>query len=155
MISEFKNLTEQEAGLMFTAPVLVTLLIAGAEGRIEEKETDWGAKIAHFRASAPSVLQSYYQEVDKSFNDTMKDIILKIPPDVVDRNYKINQELSKLNDILKKLDSGFAKEFYKSLLSLSKQVAQSSGGVWGYGAISPEEKALLNLEVINDPNKEV
>lgn len=154
MISEFKNLTEQEAGLMLTAPVLVTLLIAGAEGRIEEKETDWGAKITHFRANAPSVLQSYYQEVDKSFNDTMRDMVSKIPEDVTERNYKINQELSKLNDIFKKLDTGFVKEFYKSLLSLSKQVAQSSGGIWGYGAVSPEEKALLNLEVIKDPNKE-
>ena len=154
MILEFNNLDEQELNLMLTAPVLVTILIAGAEGKIEEKEIDWGEKITHFRANAPSILQTYYQEVDKIFHDTMKYILENLPADVTERQYKIHQELAKLNDILKKLDVNFGTEFYKSLLSLSRQVAQAAGGLWGYGSISPEEKALLDLDVIKEPHKE-
>jgi len=136
---------------MVMAPALVTLLIAGAEGNIDQKEIDWGSKIAHFRANDHSILQNYYQEADKNFNETLKELIEKMPPDVSERNNKINQELSKLNNIFPKLDVSFSKEIYKSLLSLSRHVAEASGGIWGYGSISPEEKKLMNLEFINPP----
>ena len=151
MIHEFKNLTQDECTTMVMAPALVTLLIAGAEGNIDQKEIDWGSKIAHFRANNHSMLQNYYQEADKNFNATLKELIEKMPPDVSERNNKINQELSKLNNIFPKLDASFSKEIYKSLLSLSRHVAEASGGIWGYGSISPEEKKLMNLEFINPP----
>ncbi|MEO8664574.1 MAG: hypothetical protein ABI462_03680 [Ignavibacteria bacterium] len=151
MIYEFKNLNNDESSTMLIAPSLVTLLIAGAEGNIDQKEIDWGTKIAHFRANEHSILQNYYHEVDKNFNETLKELIEKMPGDVKERTGKINLELSKLNSILSKLDPAFAKEFYKSLLSLSKQVAHASGGIWGYGSVSPEEKKLINLGVINPP----
>ncbi|MEO8666785.1 MAG: hypothetical protein ABI462_14940 [Ignavibacteria bacterium] len=151
MIYELKNLSEDEINLMLLTPALVTLLIAGAEGDIDEKEIDWGTKIAHFRANENTILQNYYQEVDKNFNDALKQLKEIMPPEVAERSKKINQELCRLNDVLPKLDPDFAKEFYKSMLSLSKQVAQASGGLWGYGSISPEEKKHLNLEAINSP----
>ena len=151
MIHEFKNLTQDECTTMVMAPALVTLLIAGAEGNIDQKEIDWGSKIAHFRANNHSMLQNYYQEADKNFNETLKELIEKMPPDVSERNNKINQELSKLNNIFPKLDVSFSKEIYKSLLSLSRHVAEASGGIWGYGSISPEEKKLMHLEYINPP----
>lgn len=151
MIHEFRNLTQDECTTMVMAPALVTLLIAGAEGNIDQKEIDWGSKIAHFRANDHSILQNYYQEADRNFNETLKELIEKMPPDVSERNNKINQELSKLNNIFPKLDATYSKEIYKSLLSLSRHVAEASGGIWGYGSISPEEKKLMNLEFINPP----
>jgi hypothetical protein len=151
MIHEFKNLNEEEANVVIMAPSLVALLIAGAEGDVDQKEIDWGTKITHFRATENSILQNYYQEVYKNFNDTLNQLEEAMPKDVEERSKKINQELVKLNDILPKLDKDFAIELYKSLLTFSKQVAQASGGLWGYGSISPEEKKHLNLEVINSP----
>ena len=153
MIHEFKNLNEDEATAMVMAPSLVALLIAGAEGNIDQKEIDWGTKIAHFRATENTILQNYYQEVYKNFHDTLNQLTEAMPKDVAERSAKINMELSKLNSIFPKLDYDFAVELYKSLLTLSKQVAQASGGLWGYGSISPEEKKHLNLEVINSPEK--
>lgn len=152
MISEFKNLNESEVNLILNAPALITLLIAGAEGNIEEKEMDWGAKIAHFRAEDKhSVLQNYYQQVDAIFNESLKQYVSAMPQDVIERTNKINVELQKLNDIFPKIDPNFAKEAYKSYVSLAKQVAQASGGLWGYGSISPEEQKLIDLEVIRSP----
>src|SRR5580765_7599446 len=140
MIHEFKNLNQDEAGLMVMTPALVTLLIAGAEGNIDQKEIDWGTKIAHFRANEHNVLQNYYQEVDKNFNETLKELTEKMPQEVKERSDRINKELQKINNILPKMDPEFSREFYKSMLSFSKHVAQSSGGMWGFGSISPEEK---------------
>lgn len=149
MIFELKNLTPDENGAVLLAPALVTLLIAGAEGNIDEKEMDWGNKITHFRANDHTILQNYYQEVDKNFNETLLQLMKKLPMNVEERSNIINNELAKLNDILPKLDPEFAKALYKSLLSLSNQIARASGGVWGLGSISPEEKKHLNLEAIN------
>lgn len=152
MIAEFKNLNDHEIHLMLSAPALITLLIAGAEGNIEEKEIDWGAKIAHFRAEdKDSILQNYYKEVDRNFDDFLKEYIVMIPHDVHDRIEKINFRLAKINNILPKLDKKFAMEFYKSILSLSTQVAKASGGIWGYGSVSREEQRLIDLEVIHPP----
>ncbi len=154
MLPEFKNLTEEESNLMLMTPALITLLIAGAEGNVNQKEIDWGAKIAHFRAVMPSIIQNYYQEVDKIFNDSLNQLIKVMPFDTAERSNKISNELQKLGNLWGKLDPDFAKEFYKSLPTLAKQVAQSSGGLWGYGSISPEERRFLALEMIAAPHEE-
>lgn len=151
MIHEFKNLTEEESNLMLMTPAFVTLLIAGAEGNIDEKEIDWGTKITHFRANEHSIIQNYYLETDKNFNETLKKLIEVMPKDVKERSDRINGELKKLNRIFPKLDPEFSKVFYNSLLSLSKHVAKASGGLWGFGSISPEEKKYLDLHVIDPP----
>ena len=153
MISEFKNLNEEESSLMLMAPALVTLLIAGAEGTVDQKETDWATKITHMRAGNSTILQDYFQEVEQNFTDMLHELIIAMPESTDERAEKINLELSKLNGILPKLNKDFAVEFYKSLLSLSKQVAQASGGVFGYGSISPEEKKFLDLDAINSPEE--
>lgn len=153
MLSEFKNLNEQETSLLLEAPALISILIAGADGEINKKEIDWGAKIAHFRSeNENSVLQNYYREVDKMFIDTLEQFLSTLPQDIEERKNKINSELSKLNDVFKKLDKSYASELYKSFLSLAKHVAQSSGGIWGFGSISPEEQKMLGLEMINNPS---
>lgn len=152
MISEFRNLNESEINLMLNAPALVTLLIAGAEGKIDDKETDWGAKVAHFRAEDKnSIMQNYYKEVDSIFNDSLRTFMSNFPDDVQERTDKINSELVKINNILPKLDKNFAAEFYKGIISLSKQVAKADGGIWGYGSVSPEEQKLIDLDVIIPP----
>jgi len=152
MIPEFRNLNEKEISLLLNAPALISLLIAGAEGNIEEKEIDWGAKIAHFRGEdRQSILQNYYQEVDAIFNETLNQLITAMPQDVNERTKTINNELQKLNNILPKLDNNFARELHKSYVTLAKHVAQASGGIWGYGSISPAEQKLIELEVIKSP----
>ncbi|MEZ4692415.1 MAG: hypothetical protein R3A12_20530, partial [Ignavibacteria bacterium] len=97
MISEFKNLTEEESSLMLMAPALVTLLIAGAEGKVDQKETDWATKITHMRAGNHTILQDYFQEVDQNFTDILNELIIAMPENTDERAEKINSELSKLN----------------------------------------------------------
>ena len=152
MIPEFKSLNAQEQNLMLNAPILVTLLIAGAEGNIEKKEIDWGAKIIHFKAEdKDAVLQNYCKEVDIIFNDTMDNFIKSLPENPEERGIKINSELKKINNILPKIDKKFASTFYKGLKVLAIQVAKAAGGIWGYGSVSPQEQKYIDLDVINPP----
>ena len=152
MIPQFKNLSEEETTALLDAPALIAVLIAGADNKIDEKEIDYSSKIAHYRAgNNESILQGYYAEVDKFIGDAITQQINSLPKELIDRQHIITEELAKLNDILPKLDKGFATELYKSFLSFAKSVAQSSGGLWGYASITPEEERLLGLSMINNP----
>jgi len=152
MIPQFKNLSEEEITSLLDAPALIAVLIAGADNKIDEKEIDYSSKIAHYRAgNHESVLQNYYLEVDKFIGDAIAQQISTLPKDLADRQSIITEELTKLNQILPKLDKGFASELYKSFLSFAKSVAKSSGGLWGYASITPEEEKVLGLSMINDP----
>jgi hypothetical protein len=153
MIPEFKNLTQQEINTIIDAPALVTILIAGAEGKIDEKEIDWGKYVVHFRVSdyESSSMMRVYKEIDKVFDDSVKQFIEGLPKDTDERSTLITAKLHALNGIFKKVDKKFAREFYESLRTLAKQVAKASGGIWGYGSISPQEQKYLDIDMINEP----
>ncbi|MBX7042995.1 MAG: hypothetical protein K1X85_08830 [Ignavibacteria bacterium] len=153
MIPEFKNLTQQEINTIIDAPILVTILIAGAEGKIDEREIDWGAYVIHFRVSdyESSSMMRVYKETDTVFSDSLTSYLENLPKDTDERSRELNARLAELNPILRKVDPKFAREFYDSLKTLAKQVAKSSGGIWGYGSISPQEQKYLDLDVIEQP----
>ena len=153
MDSHLSNLTEEEKRNLVEAPALIAILIAGADNNIDDAEKDWAEKVTHFRSMKnDSVLSGYYYEVDKVFVDTFNDYIKSLPEDGVDRNKQISSELKKLNDILPKLDSEYAKELYESYLTFAEQVAKASGGILGYASISTEEKEWAHLNMINKPS---
>jgi hypothetical protein len=152
MIPQFKNLSEEEKTALLDAPALIAVLIAGADNKIDEKEVDYSEKITHFRAgNTDSALHLYYAEVDKFIHDAIKQQIATLPNDLLERQQIITEELTKLNEVLPKLDKSFAVELYKSYISFAKSVAKSSGGLWGYASITPEEERLLGLAMINNP----
>jgi hypothetical protein len=152
MISQFKNLSEEEKTALLDAPALIAVLIAGADNDIDKKEVDYSSKIAHYRAANnESVLQGYYAEVDKFISDAIAQQINTLPKNPNNRQQILIEELKKLNEVLPKLDKTFAVELYNSWLSLAKSVAQASGGLWGYASITPDEERLLHLSMINNP----
>ncbi len=153
MIPEFRNLTQNEINTIVDAPALVTILIAGAEGKIDEKEIEWGKYVVHFRVTdyESSSMMRVYNEVDRVFMDALEQYIQSLPKDTDERSAEIKRRLSALNPIFRKVQLKFAKEYLDSLKSLAKQVAKASGGIWGYGSISPEEQRFLDLDMIELP----
>ncbi len=146
------NLTPQEKSHLFNVPAMIAVLVAGADGDINKKELSWSEKIVHFRASyKDSKLHDYYMEVEKYIHDSVEEYMKKMPEDHNERESLINKELSKVNDIFQKLDIHFATELYNSFHSFARQVAKSTGGVVGYGAISPEEEKVLSLDALKLP----
>lgn len=152
-IVQFNHLTKEESDLLLHAPALVTCLIAGAEDTINVEEEEKSKHLVRIRANiGDPLLFDFYKEVEKDFDQQLDTLVNKYGGlQATPRTEIIVGELSKLNEILPKLDSLYAKAYLKSLRSLAHSVAESSGGILGFLAISYEEKHLIGLEMISYP----
>ncbi len=154
MIKEFEKLREEEIEIMLKAPVLVSVLIAGADGTIDKAEVKEAVSIARGKQSrAREQLVDYYKLVGETFESRFNDMINTFPSKPEERNPMIIAELKRLNRILPKVEKNFAVKFYASLKDLAKKIAEASGGVLGYLSVSYEEAKLMELNMINDPSK--
>jgi hypothetical protein len=153
MLKEFRNLTDQEAEILLKAPILVCILIAGADGKIDEKEIKEAIALSKKNKNTNSVLTHYFKEVSEDFEDKMKLLIQVLPQDCYQRNYLIIEELSKLNDIWLKVERHFAHTLYETLRQIAERIASSSGGVLGINAVHEEEARFIDLPMLQDPSK--
>ena len=151
MIPQFEVLNDDEKALMYEAIPLITILIAAADGNIEEKELKWADKIASIRSfSAHDTLKEYYEIVDRNFVKKVRQLINTLPEDNDKRLKTISHKLSDLNKVFPKIkDINFSFRLYKSFLTFAEQVAKASGGFLGMGSISVEEKNYIGLSMIN------
>lgn len=151
MIKEFDKLTDSETELMLKAPVLVCILIAGADGTIDKKEIK--EAIAQTQRKTKASLSNYLKEVSQDFEDKIKILIQSYPYESTQRNPILIDELGQLNGIWKKLDNGFASQVYQMLIELAQKIASSSGGLWGMKTVANEEAKYVRLPMISDPSK--
>ena len=151
MIDEFNKLTDTEIELMYKAPVLVCILIAGADGKIDRKEIKQA--IAQTQKKNMSALDNYLNEVSQDFEDKLKVVIQSYPYESTQRNPILIEELGQLSGLWKKMDKGFSVQFYNLLRELAVKIAGSSGGLWGMKTVANEEAKYIQLPMINDPSK--
>ena len=149
MIQQFENLTTDEAEKMTNAISLITILIAGADNDIDQKEKEWAAKVTKIRTySNPETLHDFYVEAGNNFEEKLDQNIAHFSKITEERTGQITTQLSQLNDIFPKLDPVFAVKLYNSFLSFAKHVAKSSGGFMGFGSISSAESHLMGLPML-------
>jgi hypothetical protein len=152
MISEFNRLSDSEIELMFKAPVLACILIAGADGEIDRKEIQGAIEfITKKQKKAQPNMLEFYREVGKDFEDKFKIVLQSYPPKPEDRSQMITEELAGLNKILPKLNKNFAASFYASIREIAKKIAHSSGGLLGMNKVGDEEARYMDLSMIKDP----
>jgi hypothetical protein len=151
MIPEFENLDDREVEIMFKAPILVSLLIAGADGNIDRKEIREAITIAGKQVRSRMVISGYLQLAAEDFEDKMMILQQSYPSQANERQVRIIGELEELNKILPKLNKSFAIEFYNMLKELASKVATSSGGWLGLNSVGSEEAQHLKLSMINNP----
>lgn len=149
MIAEFDHLTPQEIELAYKAPILVSMLIAGADGTIDRKEI-LGAiqSVEKKHRRSTSALAALLKEIGSDFEDKFKLLMQEFPYESVQRNPLIVEELQKLNQLFLKLDQAFAKEMYNALLAIAEKTARSSGGFLGLRKIGAEEARYVKLPMI-------
>lgn len=153
MIRELERLKDKEAELVFKAPFLVCILIAGADGTIDRREIKEAISVARKSVKKEESMTNYFTELFQDFEDKLKMLIQEYPYEVTQRNPLLVDELSELNDLFPKLDKKFAVQFYNTLLSLAENVASSSGGVLGIRSVGQEESKFVKLNMITDPSK--
>ena len=152
MIKELERLKESEVELMLKAPVVLCILIAGADGTIDRKEIKEAINVT-VKKKDKTILDSYFREVSQDFEDKLKVLLQGYPHQSSQRNPILIQELSQLNPILKKLDKSFSKPFYDMLKELAEKIAGSSGGLWGMMSVDSEEAKYMRLPMLDDPAK--
>ena len=154
MVDQFNTLTQEEVDLMFQVPMLVAILIAGADNNIDKTEMKEAITLSKIKQQkARKELLDYYKEVGQDFEDKLKVMIQNYPLDAELRNPQIIKKLEQLNTVWPKLDKNFAVDFYASIKDMARKIAESSGGVLGYMSIGYEESKLISLEMIKDPSK--
>lgn len=152
MVNEFESMTQSEQDLMFSLPVYVAVLIAGADGEIDNKEVKKAVNLAHSKLThARRDLIPYYNEANAHFEDKLKMAIANLPSGTKERQKVITDKLKESSSCFDKLPKKFAVELYSSLKEMAKQIAEASGGVFGYMAIDYEESKLIDLKMIKDP----
>jgi len=151
MIDEFEKLKDNEIESLLKAPLLVCILIAGADGTIDKKEIREAISFAQKQTKSQSLLAGYFGEVSQDFEDKLKILIQGYPYESTQRNPLIIQELQDLNNVLPKLSKTFALALYNILKSIAEKIATSSGGLLGLKSIGNEEARLINLPMINNP----
>jgi hypothetical protein len=151
MIQNFKKLDVQEIELMFKAPLLVSILVAGADGNISKKEVSVAAHFVEKQTKIKAELGEFFRDVAQDFEDKMMVLLQEYPHDTNQRNLLIVEDLSKLNAILPKITPEFTIEFYAVLKRIAHEVASSSGGILGMNTIDDEEAKYLELHMIENP----
>ena len=153
MSRDFEKLNPEELDLLNRAPMLVSILIAGADGTIDKNEIKGAIETAKKKSKGKSSLQAFYDEVATDFEDKLKVILQNYPNSPDERCQKITTELSQLNGIFKKISGTLAVNIYESLKSLAMNIAKSSGGgIFGFNPIGPEEAKYVDLNMISPPS---
>lgn len=149
MTEYFKQLSENEYQKLRDAISLITVLIAGADGTIDNSEISWAEKVIEIRGYKMSEdLIEFYQEVGKDFDSRLEYFINAFSGDIKSRTQQISEKLAELNPILDKLNPKVGSHLYKSYISFAEHVAKSTGGFFGFFSIGAEEKSLMNLSMI-------
>lgn len=151
MLREFDKLNEKEIELMFKAPFLVCILIAGADGTIDRKELKGAINIAEKKHKKAGIMSPYFKELAQDFEDKLKILIQGYPYESTQRNPLIVSELSELRAVWPKLPKDFSLEFYATLKDIASGIASSSGGMLGIRSVDAEEAKFIQLSMIQNP----
>jgi hypothetical protein len=143
-------LSKEDLTQLEDAFAYITILIAGADGKIDEKEITWAEKIAHIRTYAGDErLKAFHEEVDQNLHSRIETLISELPKDVSSRSKIISEKLAQLNPVLSSLDPYIGAYLYKGFLSFAERTAKSSGGFLSFFTISSEEKKWIGLPMLN------
>ena len=150
MAEFFEGLTDEQIKTLKDSVAWITVLIAGADGVIDESEIAWAGKLTNIRSyAAPERIKPFYSKVGEDFQDVLSNVIQTSPADTKERTEYLTSKLSQLNTILPLMSHDVAADLYQSFLSFAKHIAKSSGGFLSFMSVGADEKELLGLDMIN------
>jgi len=151
MIPGFDKLSESQFQITKDALAWITVLIAGADGDIDQEEKDWAKKVTKIRAyHNPNELTPFYEAVGKEYATKLEKLISSVPRDISERQGILTRKLEQLNTILPLLENNLGHHLLHSYKTFAKHVAKASGGFLGFFSVSSEEAKLLDLPMLND-----
>lgn len=149
MLNEFSPLKPSEQQVMFDAIPLITILVAGADGEMDEVELAEAQRLADIRSyDSHGRLLAFYELIDKNLVGRIQEMAKELPAEVSARQTAISEKLVALNDILPKLALPFGYLYYQSFLTFAKFIAESHGGFLRFMTVSDEEAEVMTLPMV-------
>jgi len=152
MHNKIAHLSTSEKQLIHDAPLLVTVLIAGADGDFQDAEIKKAVKIIHIKTYSESKdVRGVYTDLDGHSEEMIDELIHSLPSVPYERTQFLKEKLSGLNAVFSKIDAVFASELHKSLRELAFYVSRAHDGEIGIGYHNEQEKHLVHLDFLHDP----
>ena len=149
MLNNLTTLNEEELQELYDAIPIITLLIAGADGDIDDEELLDSEKLTKIRGfSGGEIMQAYYDKIGEDYPERLRRWLKVIPKETAARTEELSSRLEKLNPILAKLEPEIGARFHNTFTSFAKHVAKASGGVFGFLGVNRAESILMDLPMI-------
>ena len=131
MIKQFEKLTEEEQALLLKAPVLVSVLAACSFNYVNKSQKADAIKLAHFKTfTAAPVLLPYYIEVDKTFREEFDATVQQYFPFDDEKRNQLKKEISRVNNVIARLDKDYAAILHKSLEKYARHVNKAAHSIF-------------------------
>jgi hypothetical protein len=154
MLEHINNLSEEEKNIIIHSPMYVSVLIAGADGEVNDIERKRIIELIHTKTfSEKYELRELYQTLDHDAAHELRELIAELPHDKVERNQILIEKLARLNKIFPKLEHRFQIHLYKSLRQFAHYIANAEGGFWRVGAVKHAENEYIKLPMIDNPEE--
>lgn len=152
MINLFEKLGEEEINILYRTPLLVAILVAGADDNIDKREIKEAVNLSRIKQTKSRILlKDFFQKAAENFEQKLNEEIASLPSHAQKRKSVIIAELEKLNMILPGYDRKFAIQFYESMKDIANKIATASGGILVYLTVDYEESRLKELRMIRNP----
>lgn len=153
MKSKIDHLDPHEKQLVHDAPILIAVLIAGADGDFDRSEIKKAVKIIHIKTySEGKDIRGVYKDIDAHSAEMIDELIHSLPDQAHERTKILKEKLSGFNQIFPKLDGQFAADLYTSLRELAYYISHENDAGVGLRYNNSQEKHLVHLEFITRPN---
>lgn len=151
MTKHFEILSTEDYDLLKETVAIITLYIAGADGKIETKELLKAERIAKIRSydEANYDLSDFFKQVGIDFHEKLESYVHDLPENTEERTAILVEKLEKVDVVLKQLHPELGAALYKSYRSFAEHVAKASGGFLGIFSIGPKEAEYMKLEMID------
>ena len=152
MLDKLYVLTEEERQELYDAIPVITILIAGADGKVDDDELEWSKKLTKIRSyKEEGTMEIFYDKVNEDYNERLERWNKVLASQgAKERQELLSERVAKLNPILAKLDPEYGAKLYKSFVTFAEHVAKASGGFFGIGSVSKEESAIMGLPMLTE-----
>lgn len=145
-------LQKEEREQLLALPIYISVLIASADGTIDQYEIKKAADFSSWINSRQGAeLGGFFQEASKDFEDKLKVVVASLPMKADKSVEFLFAQIREVNNVLKKIDRQCALALHESLKEFARYIAGASGGIFGIGSIGHEELQLIDLKMIEVP----
>lgn len=153
MNSPFEKLSREELDELYITPVWISILIAGEDNAFSKREIKSTVMLINQKKDiSTGFLKDFYTSVAAKFEVNMRGYITLLPKNFEQRTEFLLQRLTKVNELLEKIDLEYARQLYSSFREFASGVARYSGGLFGLLSVSFAESKFIDLKMIRDPS---